>query len=298
MKKKFFIILLIFLFSNGLAKAGQEIAAVQSIRIPPYEEALKGFKSVCNSKIRRLVLSDMERGGVIKKIDEIRPDMVLAIGMDALSRVKRIKHIPIVYLMALNPQSLPAGNENITGVSMNICQERQLRTFSKCLPHMKHIGLLYDPERTGHLVKKARDAAGRIGITLIAKKVYESRDVPQLIEEMKGKIDAFWMLPDITVITPETLEFLFLFSLENKIPVLTFSDKYLGRGALISIGIDAFDIGIQAGEMTNKLLSGKDAADVHRIDARKATIHINRKIARKLKIHIDKRVIREAIITD
>lgn len=280
---------------HGLAEAGHEIVAVQSIRVAPYEEAIKGIESVCDAKITRLVVSELEGADVVKKIDEIKPDLVLAIGMDALSRVKTIKNIPIVYLMVLNPQFILSG-ENITGVSMNIPQETQLITFLKVLPDSKAIGLLYDPNKTGYLVKRIREAAGKSSITLIAKGIHSPRDAPSLIPDMKGNIDLFWMLPDITVITPETVEFLLLFSLENQIPILTFSDKYVELGALMSIGIDPFDIGSQAGEMAKKILSGRDVKDVQRVDARKAVISINLKIARKLGIAIDEKIIKGARI--
>lgn len=293
---KILLFITFIIFCHRLAKAGQEIVAIQSIRVAPYEEAIKGFKTVCNSKIKRLVVSELEGADVAKKVNEIRPDMVLAIGMDALSRVKRIKNIPVVYLMVLNPQSMFSGENNITGVSMNIPPEKQLITLSKVLPDIEKIGLLYDPDRTGYFVKRARDAAGKFGIKLIAQKIHSSRDVPSLMKDMKGKADVFWMLPDITVITPETVEFLLLFSLENKMPVLTFSEKYVELGALMSIGIDAFDIGRQVGEMANEILSGKDVKDVQRVDARKAVVSINPKVARKLGINIDEKIIRKAQI--
>ena len=296
--KGLFITFWVLICFFGRAEAGREIIAVQSIKIPPYDQAIKGFQSVCNTQVKKLVLSEQKALDVVKKIRQERPRIVVAIGMDALIKVKEITRIPIVYLMVLNPRSILSGQENITGVTMNIPQKKQLHTLLRLMPSVERVGLLYDPDRTGHLVEKARAAAEGIGITLIAKDIYNSKDVPLSIEKMKGEIDAFWMLPDITVITPETVEFLFLFSLENNIPVLTFSDKYLRRGALLSIGIDAFDLGIQAGEMANKLLSGNNVADVHQVQARKATIQINQKIARKLKIHIDKTVIRESIITD
>jgi putative ABC transport system substrate-binding protein len=168
MIKKIFILSLFFILCHGLAEAGQEILAVQSIRVAPYEEAIKGFESACNVKLQRLVISDLQGRDVVKKIREIRPDLVLAIGMDALLRVKRIKNIPIVYLMVLNSQSMLAG-ENITGVSMNIPQEKQLTALLQILPDLKNIGLLYDPDRTGHLAKSAQDAAGKTGIKYARK---------------------------------------------------------------------------------------------------------------------------------
>ena len=299
MIKNLFIIVSVLIFlilGHGSSGAAQEIVAVQSVRVAPYEEAIEGFKDVCDAKIKKLVLSELKETDVVEKINEIRPDMVLAIGMDALSMVKGIENIPVVYLMLLNPQSILSGEKNITGVSMNIPQERQLRAFLEALPDLKTVGLLYDPDRTGYLAENAREAAREIGINLIAKEVHRSSDVPLLIKDMKGKIDTFWMLPDLTVITPETVEYLLLFSLENTVPILTFAKKYVELGALLSVGIDAFDIGTQAGEMADKILSGRDVKDVQQVDARKALISINLKVAGKLGVTIDEKVIRKARI--
>ena len=288
--------LIFLILGHGSSGAAQEIVAVQSVRVAPYEEAIEGFKDVCDARIKKLVLSELKETDVVEKINEIRPDMVLAIGMDALSMVKRIENIPVVYLMVLNPQSVVSAERNITGVSMNIPQEQQLRAFLEALPNLKTVGLLYDQDRTGYLAENAREAARQIGINLIAKEVHRSSDVPLLIKDMKGKIDAFWMLPDLTVITPETVEYLLLFSLENTVPILTFAKKYVELGALLSVGIDAFDIGTQAGEIAEKILSGRDVKDVQRVDARKALISINLKVAGKLGVTIDEKVIRKARI--
>lgn len=294
MIKRLFILLLFLVLGPDLAQAGQEIVAVQSIRVTPYEEALEGFRSVCDAKITRLILSEMGRADVVEKIKGIRPDLVLAIGMDSLSKMKRITNIPVVYLMVLNPQSVLSGEENITGVSMNIPQEKQLVTLLEALPDLETVGLLYDPVRTGNLVQRAQVAARKIGIKLIAKEVHSSKEVPSSIKKLKGKIDVFWMIPDVTVASPELIEFLFLFFLGNNIPILTFAEKYVEIGALMSIGVDAFDMGRQAGAMAEEILSGKDVNDVQQVDARKAIISINLKIARKLGITVDEKIIRKA----
>jgi putative ABC transport system substrate-binding protein len=287
-------LLISFLLSHSLSEARQRVVAVQSIRIAPYEEAIKSFESTCDSKVKRLVVSELKGADVTGKIRQISPDMVLAVGMKALSGLKVIKNIPIVYLMVLNPHSILSGEENITGVSMNIPPEKQLHIFREAIADLKIIGLVYDPARTRYLVEKAQDAAEKVGITLIARQVRRSMDVPLPIRDMRGKIDAFWMLPDLTVITPETVEFLLLFSLENTIPILAFAEKYVEFGALMSIGIDSFDLGVQAGEMANAILSGMDVIDVHRVDARKAVLSINLKVASKMGIRIDEKIIRKA----
>jgi len=287
-KKNLSIIILLFLIMLQVAAAaGQEAVVVQSARFAPYEEALKGFQSVCRTDITRIVISELERNDVVERINKINPDVIIAIGMDALTKVKTIKDTPIVYLMILNPRSIISGEKNISGVSMHIPHERQLLVLSKVLPHVKRVGLVYDPDQTGYFMERARETAASMGIELIANEVHSSRDAPSSIKDLEGKIDAFWMIPDTTVITPETVEFLLIFSLENKTPILTFSEKYVELGALISICTDPLDMGSQAGEMANRILSEKDYAYVERTDARKEIIYINLKIAKNLGITID-----------
>jgi putative ABC transport system substrate-binding protein len=162
--------------------------------------------------------------------------------------------------------------------------------LQEVLYQVKRVGLLYDPSKTGFFVKKALYSSEKLGIKLIVKEVHSPKDVPSMLDSMKDGIDAFWMLPDTTVVTPETVEYLLLFSLENKIPVLTFSDKYLDLGAMISVSIDAFDIGRQAGEMAKEILSGSDIKNLPRVHAQKAVLTLNLKVAKKLGIRVNNNI--------
>ena len=95
------------------------------------------------------------------------------------------------------------------------------------------------------------------------------------------------MIPDTTVATPDTIELMMLYSLESKIPVCTFSTKYLEIGALMSLDINAKDMGRQAGGLALKILSGKKVADIPAIEADTADLVINESVARNLKVTID-----------
>ncbi|MCX5830851.1 MAG: ABC transporter substrate-binding protein [Deltaproteobacteria bacterium] len=278
------------------AEAGQKVLAIQSVPVAPYEQAIKGFEHVYGSAVERLLISDLKEIDVLKKIREIRPDMLLAVGRDALLSVKHLTTIPVIYCMVLNPRSLLSDEKNISGVSMNLPPEKQLSELLKMLPAARDIGLLYDPDQTGIFVQGVRNAAVRMNVNLTATAVHRSGDVPALLNTMKGKANVFWMLPDITVITPETLKSILLLSLENKMPILTFSEKYLELGAMLSIGIDPFDVGSQAGEMAQKIFSGGNFMEPQHVDARKASLSINVGIARKFGIVLDQQVIRDVKI--
>ena len=287
MIKKFFILVFLLILSYGLAEGGQNVLIVRSMEIKPYDDALQGFKDICPCSMRELSVSELNGLNRVNRIREFKPDMVLALGKEALSLVKESKNIPIVYLMVLDPEPvLFSGEKNITGISMHISPEKQLATFQKILPNIKKIGLLFDPAKSGAFVKRARRAAAEIGLELITEEIYNPRQVPSFIEisDMKSKIDVFWMLPDTSVVCPQTVEFLLLFSLENKIPMVTFSDKYVEMGALMSLNIEAFSLGEQAGKMANKILSGKDARDISRARVEEIQLTINLKVADNLGI--------------
>lgn len=280
--------LLVVFLNISSAAAGDRILSVQSIDIAPYQEALKGFQSICSTGIERIVLSEMKDKDIIKEISRENPSIILSIGVDALDKVKDIDDIPVIYIMIPYPQKLGTNAVNFTGVRMNIKQEDQLSLFLKAVPSIKTIGLIYDPEKTGHHAQRAVEACKNAGVNLIAEEIGDSREAPSVINSMEGKIDGFWMLPDVTAFTPETIEYLFLFSMKNKVPILTFSEIYLESGALVSIDVDPFDMGSQAGEMALEILSGKSASDIQPVDARREVISINMKISEKLGISIDK----------
>jgi putative tryptophan/tyrosine transport system substrate-binding protein len=292
------ISLLLWALCLGPARAGQEILAIQSIRIQPYEEALNGFESTGIATVRRLVISEMAGASVLEKIREIKPALVLAVGMDALKQAGAITDVPVIHLMVLNPPAGISEKRNVHGVRMNIPPEQQIRAILDVLPATKAIGLLYNPERTGDLAEKTREAARRSGVKMVAKAVRQAKNVPNVIRELKGQIDLFLMLPDLTVVTPDTVETLLLFSLEQKIPLVTFSEKYVEMGALLSIGSDPFDMGAQAGEMAQQILSGRDMGNNRQVEARKTMLSINRKAAKLLGIAIAEKTLRKANAVD
>lgn len=281
--QKYFIILLLFLLPFADAIAGQKsVLIVQNSKIRPYNEAVEGFKSTCRCTAEELVLSEAEGLNIFREIRSFKPDVILAVGTDALLGLKAIKDIPIVYAMVSNPESIPFAGTNITGVSMNITPEKQLSLLQEAFPDLQRIGLLYNPLKSGRFVEKARTSSRDTPIKIIVKEIHHPKDVPLKINSLKDKVDLFWMIPDSTVFSPETAEYLFLFSSENKIPVVTFSEKYLSMGAIMCLAIDARDIGRQAGEMAEKILSGAKVADIPSVDARKANVTVDLITAKKL----------------
>ncbi len=282
-------------FLPGRVEAGFTVVAVQSAWTEPYDEAYEGFQEGLSLEvaIRRIVLDDLPDKKLSREIRAASPDLVLAIGVGALSLVKDLENIPIVYAMHLDGNSDFSDKRNITGVDMYVEPNTQLDILLNVLPRTRTIGILYDPARTGRVALEIQSAAARRNVTLIDGQVFRTESVPSSAMAIKRKADVFWMLPDLTVLTPETIEFLLLTTMESNIPILAFSEKYLEQGALLSIGVDPADMGRQAGEMAQKILSGSDVSSIPTRNARKAVVAINGKIAEKLNIAVDRQILNQ-----
>jgi ABC-type uncharacterized transport system substrate-binding protein len=277
------------------AAAEWRVSAVLGTQIRPHAEAFSGFKDACDGcDIQQIVAADFSSAELISEIREEKPHLIFAVGYDALNAVKAIKNIPIVYAMVLNPLSIPSLGDNVTGVSINLAPEKQLAMVSETLRGRKNIGIFFNPDKTGAFVRRFQQAAQSLGLRLIAREVKDPRDVPLLLGKWKNEVDLFWMIPDTTVVTPETVESLFLYSATYKVPVISFAEKYVEMGALLSLGIDAYDIGRQAGEIALKILRGATVHSVPRVDARKVVLTINTKVARKLGVSISEDVLKKS----
>ena len=270
------------------------VVSVQSVSITPYNEAFRGLESACKCKVKQLVLSEIQGPHVVREVRREKPGVIVAIGSGALEKIRAINDIPIVCLMVLDVKSATTGKTNIKGISLDVPPERQLDIIHQALPDVSDIGLLFNPEHTGSFVEKAGAAARSAGIRLNANEVRNSKDVPVQLNLMTGKIQAFWMLPDVSVVTSETAEVLFLYSLKYRVPVITFSDKYLEMGALMSLEVDFYDMGVQAGEMVAQILSGTDISKISNNIAGKINITINARTARKLGLTVSDEILNRA----
>ena len=292
--KLFFFQFIICLFFLSPSWASGDILVVQSFPIKPYNDALNGFRSVCKARINKLVGPDLSEAEIMGKVRRNRPDLILAIGMDALNKLKTVKDVPIVYVMVLNPRELIRDGGNITGVSMNLAPERQFSMLREVLPHVRKIAIFFDPDKSGFYISRVHNAASLMGIDLVTKKVENSREAVAAVDTLKGKVDALWLLPDTTVVNPSTIDLLLLSSIANKIPVITFSEKYAEKGALLSLEVDAAESGKQAGEMAVKILGGAKVNSIKGEDARESILTVNLIVAKKLGISISANVIKHA----
>ncbi len=282
----FLVLIVLFLLSTFAAwSEAAGILAIKSARIKPYDDALDGFRSSFDRDVTEVVMTEAESAEVMRKLHNSGAEAVFAIGMDALNLARSVGDIPVIYAMVPHAPTHNSDSKPISGVSMYIPPDRYIRSMLDVFEGSKRIGVLYDPKNSESYIKEALQSAQTMAVELVLRKVSKPTEIPALIDSMKNKIDVFWMLPDVTVVNPETVKYLLLFSFQNKVPVFTFSRKYVEIGSAAGLYAAPFDMGVQAGEMARKIVTEKNPKAV-RADAKKTVLVVNRKIIKKLGIRV------------
>jgi len=261
-----------------------------------FNDPLAGIKGSCKGDINILNMSgNMSKGHQLSaEINSKKPAVVVALGSKALNICKSdIKNIPVVFSMVLENEK-PGGN--ITGVSLTIPMKMQLESFLSVAPKLKKVGIVYDPNKTGALVKAAKSAAGKLGLTIVEKAVADRSEVPNAIRSLKGVVDGLYLPPDRTVASYESMKFITLFTFENNLPFMVPTSRFVKRGALIALMTDFEKVGVQIGEMVNKILAGDSPASMPVEPPSVTVLVLNKKTAQTIGINIPGPLLNKATI--
>lgn len=266
-----------------------DILLIKDSDIKPYLDVVQGFKKTCGCSTIEL---DIDDSAEIEQALKARPAAVVAIGSKALRKLKVLKTVPVIHVMVTPAESAEADGENMSGISMEIDPRTWLDTMTGLFPGITRIGVLYDPDNTGSFVQKAAAAARERGISLILKKTTDPRKAPALLDELRGKIDVLWMLPDATFANSTVLDSFLLFSFRYNVPLFSFSRYLVEQGATAALRIDPLDIGAQAGELASALGRGdKISQDAY---SRKSRLIVNMRVRPKMGLVLNDELVRSA----
>lgn len=276
----------------GILLAGETLWAknnrVAVVWIDEYDIYADIYNGFVEEKRRNVKLFDIRKRDPIivkRRIREIRPDLILAIGGVSLESVVDIKDIPIVYASPLFPQDLPLDQTNISGVRMILAPGEQLKMISGFLPEANNIRIIYSAKWTRDITEMAKAWGVKNGKNVITRQVPDAKGYLQALAEFETDTDAYLMYPDFTL-NGNVVEFIMRFSHKFKVPVFTFSEKYLREGALLSIGVVFREIGRQAWRLADPRLAGTHTGPVHTF-ADKPHVIINFKTAGKMKTRMN-----------
>jgi putative ABC transport system substrate-binding protein len=238
----------------------QDVLVVLSKKFALYDRAVAGFKAAFDGSVREVTLEGplAEPENFYKLVLEVNPKIILAVGLRAAKIAKaRVSDVPIVFCLAMQPVINGLRTETSTGVHLEPSVTDQLRAMSKIIPHVKQIGIIYDPARTGRQVAEFRDAAAEQELEIVAVPVNNQDEALKALMEMPEKAQALWLLRDPTVLTRKLFNRSLLLQLEKRLPVIAFSPQFVRKGAFFSYSASYQRQGQKAAEIVKELLGGK-----------------------------------------
>lgn len=286
---------LLWMLPTHLEAAGLEITILKSSDLKAYNDAIDGFKATSPGSAifsEYDLLGDLERGKQLaKRIRMSESSLVVAVGLKAALAAKlEIDHIPILYMMILDPfkHHLTAGN--MTGVLLEIPSDLQFKVMRSFLPSLHRIGMLYDPEITSSKLKEAEIRAPVQDFLVRGFPVMNEKDIPQQLRALLSESEALWLVPDPTVLTDESIRFILESAVAKQVPVIAFSTEFTRLGALLSLSVDYGEVGRETGRLAKRVLNGEPMRTLKPVSVQRIHISVNHKTARYLGITIPKEV--------
>jgi putative ABC transport system substrate-binding protein len=268
--------------------AALDIAILQSSDIAAYREAIAGLKAT--GPIGAIYTEydaqgDLELGKKLaRKLRASNASLVVA----ALAAKVVIEDVPVVYMMVLDPLKHQLTSANMTGTLLEIPVDRQLKIMRMFLPNLHRIGTLYDPAKTSSRVNDAVQQATISNFQLNGFPVESDKEVPQQLRTLLLEVEALWLIPDSTVLTNESVQFILESALARQIPVIGFSPELTRMGALLSLSVNYGEVGRETGLLAKRILNGENLLPLNPKPIERLKITVNLKTAKFLNITFPK----------
>ena len=244
---------------NALAQGPVKILVVKSKSIASYNQAVDGFKQQALSD---WTLTEYDLAGtsknspeLLQKINDTKPDLVLAVGAKALVTLSQAKvSQPVVFCMAMKPSSYDLEGINVTGVSLTVSPEEQFKVITSLEPKVKTVGILLWKKAPPELLKTVMELAQKEQIEIVPIDLENEKEIPQKLRAVINRIDALWMLDDAYIHSKETLEFVVSITVKNNVRFMAISEVFVKEGAMMSLSPSYFDNGKQTAKLVRKIV--------------------------------------------
>lgn len=274
------ILLLLFSVLTVLPASAEEVLVLLSLRSKGYREAVAAARQTCRVSYREVSIGETQDLDLPRLARESRAKVVLAVGDSALRlAASALPRLPMVGLLTL--ESSTVGDRKTVSYQANPDQYLQvLKQLGR-----RRVAVIYGA-RMASYARKAEAAAARYGIGLVRREVKGGEELGEVLSSIKGQADALWVLPDSAVVTPGTVDKLFEFTSEAKIPAIVFAKNYLNSGAAVALEPERAILGRQAGELVCDALGHEHENSSSGSPGKAFSLHGNQTILQRLGLQL------------
>lgn len=291
--------------SNNASESGNDktykIGITQIVEHPSLNAATEGFKKAIEDAGLKVDYDPQIAQGdnslnttIANNLVSANVDLIFANSTpSAQAAATATSDIPIIFTSVTDAvgaqliDSMEKPGKNITG-TIDLHPE----TISKTVAFLKElgakkVGMVYNAGEQNSVaqVSEVKKVMDEQGLTVVEASASTSADVKQATESLIGKVDAFYIITDNTVVS--ALESVIDVANTNKLPLIVGELDSVARGGLAAYGFEYFDIGYEAGQMAVKILKGEATpADTPAQYPQNLKLLINKKVADDLGIEI------------
>ncbi len=240
---------------------------------------------------------------IAKKFVNDKCDMIFAITTptaQVCAQETKGTNIPLVFGAVTDPvaaglvntMELPGGN--ITGTSDRWPTSAQFDLLLQLVPSVKKIGVVYNPGETNSEanMKEVETVCKNKNLELITVAVTNTSEVYAAAQSLVGKIDAFYVSADNTVIT--AMDAIIKVSEKNMIPLLPGVSSNVEQGGFGTLGPDYFDVGVQAARIADRIIKGEKPGNIPVATAKNFEYFFNLKSAKATNVNIPEELLSKA----
>lgn len=223
-----------------------------------------------------------------------KKDLVLAIATPAAQAMaNESKDIPILVTAVTDPADakLVKSNDkpetNVSGTSDLTPVKQQMELLKKLVPDCKKVAMLYCSAEANSKfqVELAKKEAKALGIEGVDATVSESSEIRQVVESLKGKVDAIYSPTDNMIAAG--VNTVSMVANEAKLPFIVGEEGMCTGGGLATYGINYYELGKQTAVQAVKILEGKADPKTMAVEYQEdADLIINEETAKILGIEI------------
>ncbi|RRD39077.1 ABC transporter substrate-binding protein [Leptotrichia sp. OH3620_COT-345] len=276
-----------------------KIGITQIVTHPALDSARKGFKDAIEEVGLEVVYDEKNANGEITTANLIannfvnsKVDLIYAIATStAQAVVQSTKEIPVVFSAITDPESAGLVRENVTGISDRVDIKQQLELLMKINGEIKKIGIIYNSSEANSKiqVEDLKKAAKEFNIVIIEKSVTQVSEIPQVSDSLIRESDAIYLPTDnlvasvVNLITEKAVN-------EKKI-VFGAEAAHVKGGALVTQGVDYYEMGKEAGELAIEILkNNKKPSEIKYKAMELGDIIVNSKVLEKLGIKLPEEI--------
>lgn len=241
-----------------------QVVVVASVGVEAHQSAIEGIREALGKTRAEIRIVDAGRarseqaaGGHLAALG-VR--VIIAIGSEAVQVVEAERpEVPVITTMILRRPPGPGASSwsAAATIPLDISLPGLLSRLKQVFPGKTRLGIIHNPAAGGGITAQLRARAQQQGFTVRVAECSEPAELLAALASLKGEVDFVWCLPDGSLYNSATIKPLILASLDERLPLIGFSESFARAGAAVGIYPDFRDIGAQAGEAARQALEGQ-----------------------------------------